>query len=107
MKILLNNEILVEDCITAKTFWQKLRGKLLISKPLVLENCNSVHTIFMRKKLDILFLDKSNKVIKIYENVPPRCIIFPVLNAKKAIEFDADFVKNAKIKKGDSLIFEE
>ncbi len=107
MKIICKNEIIAEDCSVASNFWQKLRGKLFIRKPLILKNCNSIHTIFMRKKLDVIFLDKNNKIIKIYENVSPRCIIFPIINAKTAIEFDAGFIKSAKIKSGDILNFEE
>ena len=51
MKILKDDRVIVEDCVVAKTFLQKLRGKFLIKKPLLLLNCNAIHTIFMRKKL--------------------------------------------------------
>ena len=107
MKIFKDKEIIVDNCAVAKSFLQKLFGKVFVNKTLIIENCNSVHTIFMRKKIDIIFLDKNNKIIKIYENVSPRCIIFPIFNAKTAIEFDAGFVKSAKIKSGDILNFEE
>ena len=107
MKVFKNGELLFDNCKVAKTFWQKLRGKFLINNPLLILNCNSVHTIFMRNKLDVIFLDKNNKVIKIYENLSPRCVIFPVFNAKKALELNAGNLKSAKICLGNILVFEE
>jgi len=107
MKILKNNNILAENCIIAETFWQKLRGKFQIKQTVLLKNCNAIHTIFLNEKIDAIFLDRTNKIIKIYEYLPPRCIIFPVLNAQNVLETDAGFVKNAKIKIGDMLVFEE
>ena len=106
MKILKDKEIIADNCFIAKTFWQKLRGKFCVKEPVIIENCNSIHTIFMNKKLDIIFLNQNNQIIKIYENFSPRCIIFPILGAVRVIEFDAGFVKSAKIKAGDILNFE-
>ena len=107
MKLVLDNDqILCDDCCVANTFFQKLRGKLFIKKPLVLMNCNSIHTIFLRKKIDVVFLDKNNTIIKIYQNLLPRCIIFPIISAKYAIEFDAGFLDNVKIKLGQKILFE-
>ena len=107
MKIYKNNEVIDEKVKIAETFWQKLRGKFFIKGAVMLKNCNSIHTIFMRKTIDVVFLNSDNKVIKIYENLLPRCILFPVLNAKNVIEFDAGFIKSAKIKTGDILEIKE
>ena len=107
MKILKDDRVIVEDCVVAKTFFQKLRGKFLIKKPLLLLDCNAIHTIFMRKKIDVVFLNKENKIIKIYENLLPRCILFPVFNAKNVLEFDAGFIKNAKLELGNIITFKE
>ena len=107
MKILVEDKILISDCAIAKTFWQKLLGRLVINKPLLLLNCNSVHTIFLNKKLDLIFLSHENKIIKIIENLPNNCIIFPIKKVQNILETDAGFVKNVKIKVGDYLVFEE
>lgn len=107
MKVYKNGEMLFDNCKVAKTFVQKLRGKFLINNPLLLLKCNAVHTIFMSDKLDIIFLNKNNKVIKFYEGVSPRCIIFPVFGAESALELNAGNLKSAKIKLGDILNFEE
>lgn len=107
MKLIFDNGLTINNLKISKSFFQKLRGKFLIKEALLLTNCNSIHTIFMNKKIDAIFLDKNNKIIKIFENLPPRCIIFPIANTKNIIEFDAGFIKNAKIELGQIVILEE
>ena len=38
---------------------------------LLLVPCGSIHTMWMRFSIDVLFLDKEHKVLKIEENVRP------------------------------------
>jgi len=107
MKIYINNEIISDKVRIAETFFQKLRGKFFVKGAVFLKNCNSIHTIFMRKNIDVVFLNSDYKVIKVYENLLPRCILFPVLNAKHVIEFDAGFINSSKIKTGDIIEIKE
>lgn len=107
MKIAINELIIDNNCILAENFWQKLIGKTFSDKTFLLKNCNSIHTIFLKHKIDVVFLSSDNRVVKILENLPPRVVIFPVKDAKHVIEFNAGFVKSAKINLGDILHFEE
>ena len=61
----------------------------------------------MAKSIDAVFIDNNGVVIKIFENLHCQKIILPVKNAKHVIEFNAGFVKSAKINLGDILSFEE
>ena len=107
MKIIFNGKILDSNCYVAKNFFQKLIGKFMRSSNVFLRQCNSIHTIFMSEPIDVIFLNDENKIIKIIECLPPRCIIFPVKNAENIIEFNAGFIKSAKINLGDILLLEE
>lgn len=107
MKLYLNNNIILDDIIIAKNFKDKLFGRIFLNKSILLENCASIHTFFLKKNLDIYFLDKKNKVIKITKNLPPGNIILPVQNAKKVLETDASLAKSVKINLGDILEFKE
>ncbi len=107
MKIFCNNELISDNAIIAKSFFEKLLGKFFSSKPVILENCNSIHTIFMRKKIDVIFLDKDNKVIKKRSNILPNKIILPTHKAKRIIEFHAGFIKSAKIELNDKIDVKE
>lgn len=98
-----NNEIILSDVKIARNFFEKLFGKIFIKEALLIENCNSVHTFFIKENLDIYFLDKDNVVIKIFKNFQPNKIILPVKNAVRVLEIKADFIINDKIKTKDIL----
>jgi uncharacterized membrane protein (UPF0127 family) len=62
--------------IVADTFWKKYWG--LINKPhfekedaLLLVKCNSIHTMFMKYSIDVIFLDKAFYIIGIENRVTP------------------------------------
>ncbi len=68
---------------------------------LIIEPCNSIHTFFMKFNLDIIFLSKENKVLKIIENIPPWRMTLPVFGAVKVLELNAG--KSNKVSVGDQL----
>jgi uncharacterized protein len=62
--------------ITAATFWQRLGGllarpRLQAGEALVLAPCSSVHTFFMRYDIDVVFVDRWGKVLKVVHNLRP------------------------------------
>jgi uncharacterized protein len=72
-----------EQCIVPTVWhaanpWTRLRG-LLGRKPLepaaaeglLLEPCSSVHTFCMGYPLDLIFLDRNNRVLEVCEKVSP------------------------------------
>ncbi|MDR2191767.1 MAG: DUF192 domain-containing protein [Endomicrobium sp.] len=75
--------------VKAERFLLRFLG-FMFKKPsdyaLLFENCKSVHTFFMRFNLDIVFLDKSGRVIKTKKNVKPWRIVLPVKNAVSILE---------------------
>ena len=66
--------------LIAKSFKDKLiglMGKQNINYGLLINNCKSIHTFFMKEKIDVILLDKNNKILNIKRNViPNRIIIF-------------------------------
>ena len=54
--------------------------------------CNSIHTFFMRKKIDVIMTDKDNNIIKIINNLKPNRIIFPQKNVYYIYEFDHNYI---------------
>jgi uncharacterized membrane protein (UPF0127 family) len=60
----------------ASTRLSRLLGLALLSRGragtgLLIPRCRSVHTLGMRFRLDLLFLDAAGRVIEIRRNVPP------------------------------------
>ena len=63
--------------------------------------CNSIHTFFMLKSIDIVMTDKDYKILYIYQNFKPNKIIFPKKNVYYTFELPINKFKfkiNEKIK---------
>ena len=52
--------------------------------------CNSVHTFFMKKPIDIYMTDKNYKILFIFKNVKPYKIILPKRGVFYTIETDVN-----------------
>ena len=76
-------------------FFSRLIGNMFRKniKPLVFNHCNSIHTFFMKKNIDVLMFDKNKKHLKTYENLRPWKIIFPKKNTYYIVELEAKTIK--------------
>jgi uncharacterized membrane protein (UPF0127 family) len=71
-----NGEVVCERCLVAATFWTRLRGllgrdQLPATEGVLLGRTGSVHTLFMRFPIDVVFLDAENAVVKIVPKLRP------------------------------------
>lgn len=77
-----SEEILVGDLCVAETFWQRLVG-LQFSRPLepgsglLLRNCHSIHTLWMRFAIDVIFLSEDLEVVEVRREVAPWRFVVP------------------------------
>lgn len=57
----------------------KLIGLMFRKEPIkegyILYNCNAIHTFFMRQNIDVIMIDKNNKIVLIRENIKRNKII--------------------------------
>ena len=102
------NSILAEEILLADNFLTRLRGLLGFkcfnkNQAMVLRPCNSVHTFFMHFSIDVLFVDKDNKVVKIVRNMKPFKATMICLKSKFVIEFPVGVVDSTKSSIGDIL----
>lgn len=90
----------------ATDFWTKLSGYMFRSSPhvpgLLFEPCNSIQTTFMRFDLDLVFLTKDNKVVKILRNVKPWRFTLFYFRARRTLEVPAGVIP-AELREGDVL----
>ena len=74
----------------AETFWNRFKGLMFVPKEssfnLLIKNCNSIHTCFMRFNIDVYCLDKDFKVVKKYTNIKPFRFILPTKNTCHILE---------------------
>ena len=97
-----DKEIKIIEC---KSFFSRFKGfmfKKKIDYALLFNKCNSIHTFFMKEKIDVLLLDKNNKIIQIYKSLSPNRIILPKRKVYSVLELPNNtseiFKINEKIK---------
>ncbi len=75
--------------------------KKKITYGLCFPKCNSIHTFFMFKPIDVIMTDKDYNVLYIYNNLKPNKIILPKKNVYYTFELPInrfDFKTNEKVK---------
>jgi len=70
-----------------------------------IRDCNSIHTFWMRYKIDIVFLDKNNEIIRAYESLKQFRMTPIIKDACCVIEFPELTIKEFYLKTGDRLEF--
>jgi len=91
----------------ATSFGLRLKG-LMFDKTLdeagvlIFHNAPAIHTCFMRFAIDVVFLDKDNRVIKIYEAVKPWKMVF-CPSSKLTIELPSHRAARRCLEIGDKL----
>lgn len=101
-------ECIAADLRLADTVWSRFRGlmgrkALGQGEGLWIRPCNGVHSFWMRFPIDIVFLDRDLKVVKLVENLRPFRLTIPVSNARSVIELAGGSIGQFGICKGDPL----
>lgn len=93
-----SGETLVEDLYLADSFWQRFLGLQFLrtlgpTEGLLLRGCNSVHTMWMRFAIDIVFLNEDLEIIEIQTAVKPWRFAIPKQKAFHTLEVAAGNAK--------------
>src|SRR5438093_10689364 len=68
---------------------------------LLFKQCSSLHTLFMRFPIDILFIDKQGKVLKSRGDVRPFKFIAAPLRSYYALELPSGAISTSRTRVGD------
>ena len=79
------------------------RDSLPAGEGLVIAPCNAVHTWFMRFAIDVAFVSRQGKILKIRHAVPPWRLTGS-LRAHAVIELPAGTLAQTETRPGDPLI---
>ena len=107
MKLIINGKIVLNDIKVASDFCSKLKGIIWTNLPVLLTKTNSIHSFFVKRNLDIFFIDKNGFIIKKFIDFKPNKIIFPIKDAHSVLEIYTDMGKSDKINVGDKIEYEE
>ena len=100
-------KVITERARFARSFFKRMfgymfRARIEADDALIFYSAPSMHMFFMRFPLDIVFLDKSNKVIRIFKSIGPWRLA-NCFQSKVTIEFSADVTTKIPIELGDIL----
>jgi len=95
----------------AVTFFERLLGLMFRSsmakeEALIFRKVNSIHMFFMKFPIDVLYLDKANKVLKIKHCLKP-WRMSSCMRARVTIELPAKKAVETATEAGDTLEFIE
>jgi uncharacterized membrane protein (UPF0127 family) len=81
------------------------RDHLADGEGLLFKHCASLHTLFMRFAIDIAYISKEGKVLKVAHAVPPFRVCVAPLRAHYALELPAGRLQASGTKVNDILKF--
>ena len=105
------NTLLITHGRLANTFWLRLRG-LLGSAPLkkgeglILVGEKSIHTLFMGFPIDVVYVDKHYRVIRVDPNMVPFRLGSFVTKSAYVLEMPIGTITETNTQMGDQLKFE-
>lgn len=104
--------VLGEAIEVAATSAQRAKGllgrdALAAGEGLLFKRCSSLHTFFMRFAIDIAFISKDGKALKLAHAVPPFRVCVAPLRAHYALELPAGSLQASGTKVNDMLRFDD
>jgi uncharacterized membrane protein (UPF0127 family) len=82
------------------------RARLSPDEGLWIEHCSAVHTMFMRAIIDLYFLDKDGKVLRMVHAAKPYRLLFSCRESESVVELGTSPETGRDVLVGDRLILE-
>lgn len=100
--------VVAEHVQVARSLWARTRG-LMLRPPLppgtglLIDPCSSIHSMWMRFPIDVLYLDRDDVVVRIAEAMPPWRIGPLFTGARYVIELPPGTIRASQTSVGDQL----
>jgi uncharacterized protein len=103
------NTVLAEHVVIADRLFTRAKGLLGVAdfkqgQALVIKPCNSIHTCFMAFPIDVLFVDKDYRVIKVFPFLRPFRFTPLYFKSSLVIELPSGTLQSTSTSLGDILI---
>jgi uncharacterized membrane protein (UPF0127 family) len=104
--------VIAQEAECAFSLGQRLKGllgraSLAANRGMIIKPCSSIHTFCMRFAIDVLFLDKDLRIIRLIKNIPPNRLSPIVWGSKMAIELPAGQASQTNTQAGDQVEFKQ
>lgn len=109
---LTREQVLAERCEVARSFLARGRGligrdTLAAGEGLLIRPCSSVHSFFMRFPIDVVFVDRHDRVVGLTEAMPPNRPYAGAWRARYVVELPSGTIAATGTRVGDVLHVEE
>ena len=97
---------LAENARIATGIWQRVRGligskRLEPGAGLLIRPCRRIHTFLMAYPIDVLFIDGSSRVTRLYDSLAPCRMTDRVSESRFVIELPAGTIRQTGTQAGD------
>lgn len=103
--------IVATDLAEARSFLSRGRGlmgrrEFPTGSALLIDPCSSIHMFFMRFPIDVLYMDRSDRVVRVQKAIKP-WRIGPLFTrgAKYVIELPTGSIEQSSTQVGDQLVY--
>ena len=105
------NTIISPNAQIADTPFSRLKGLLgrdglAAGEALVITQCRSIHMFFMRFAIDVVFVDKNNRVVGTVKRIQPFGLSPYFWRATKALELPEGTIEGTRTMPGDEVVVE-
>lgn len=83
------------------------RKNIPAGEALVITRCRSIHMFFMRFSIDVLFIDKEDRVVGVVETIGPFQLSPLFFRARYAVELKCGTIQASRTQVGDQLEFRD
>lgn len=102
------NTQVASEVVRANRFTERTKGLLGRSglspgEAMLIEPAASIHTLFMKFRIDVVFLDKNMNVLKIIEELKPWRLTTHVRKSRCVLELPIGTIADSKTQVGDRL----
>jgi uncharacterized protein len=103
-----DGRVVAEHVEIAATSWKRFMGLMFRSElpeghGLALTPCNSIHMFFMRIPLDVVFLDREGRTLRVYHGIRPWRVSRIVRRSRTAVELPVGTLRRAGVEAGTVL----
>ena len=104
-------QIIAENVEYADTWWKRFAGfipkrEILPDDGLWFRDCWAIHTLGMRAKIDVIFLDDNRRVLKTARSVALNRPLVTCFGARSVVELGAGALDGRDVLAGDQLTLE-
>ncbi|HOY09666.1 MAG TPA: DUF192 domain-containing protein [Candidatus Omnitrophota bacterium] len=95
------------DTIVSRLVGLLSRASLSSQEGLVITECRQIHMLFMRFAIDVIFVNRDNKVVGLVRDIKPFRMSPYFFRAQKAIELPVGVIDSSRTEKGDTLFLKD